>query len=141
MAEDGERPFKTWTFDDACDTMEFNRLISATMSVGGDLSTVDDSDLIVLGIYGPPKESDDDDNEEEKSDKADVPEPSLVGKVKELDEELGGALTEILMENYKAFQHGGKAGSTTPVVRLASKDTKVSSMMLDEDHNETNVSK
>ena len=142
MAEKGERPFKTWTFDNSCDTMEFNRLISATMSVGGDLSVVDDSDMVVLGIYGPPKESndDDDDDEEEKSENDSVPEPSLTGKAKELDEELGGALTEILIENYKAFQHGGKAGSTTPVVRLASKDTKVSGMVRDEDHKERNVS-
>lgn len=127
MAENGERPFKTWTFDSACDTMEFNRLISASMTVGGDLSSVDESDFIVLGIYGPPKESnDDEEDDEENSDDDEVPQVTLAGKAKDLDEELGGALTEVLMENYKAFKHGGKAGSTTPVVRLASKDSKVS---------------
>ena len=122
-----EAPFTTWTFDEPCDTMEFNRITTASMDATGEMSVVDDSDLVVIGIYGPAKKEDEE-NEDEKKD--DVPEPELDGKAKDLDEELGGAITEIMMENYKAFKHGGSAGGTTPTLRLASSGSKVSANFL-----------
>ncbi len=131
MAEDSERPFATWTFDKACDTMEFNRIATASLNAIGDVSKLDDSDLIILGIYGPAKEeSDDDKEEEEQGDDVDIPEPILSGKAKELDEELGGAITEVLMENYKDFKHGTKAGGSTPTLRIVSSGSKVSELFL-----------
>ena len=104
-------PFKTWTFDKACDEMEFNKLSEATISITDDLSSLDDSDLVVFGIYGA----------EEKEEEEDaVPEPTLVGEAKASDEMFEGALTDLLMENYKAFKHGGSAGAETPVLRIVS---------------------
>lgn len=132
MAEDSERPFATWTFDKHCDTMEFNRISSSSLTASGDVSKIDDSDLIILGVYGPPKkESEDEKEEEEKEDDdTEVPEPTLTGKVKELDEELGGAITEVMIENYKDFKHGGKAGGSTPTLRIASTGSKTKRIIL-----------
>ena len=126
MADD-KKPFNTWTFDEACQTMEFNRISASSMTLTDDISVIDDSDLVVVGIYGPPKKDDDEDEEEKKNDKdEEVPEPILSGKAKQLDEELGGALTEAMMENYKAFKHGGAADATTPTLRIVSSGSKVS---------------
>ena len=125
MADDSNRPFNTWSFDNACDTMEFNRIATASLTATGDMTKVDDSDLIILGIYGPSKESEDEEEEENDDKDKEVPQPELVGKAKQLDDELGGAITEIMMENYKAFKHGGKAGGTTPTLRIASIGSKV----------------
>ncbi len=98
---------------------------SISMSITDDVSSVDDSDLIVLGIHGPKK--DDDDEEEETKDKdEEVPEPVLVGKAKDLDEEFGGALTNLMIENYKEFQHGAKANGATPLLTIVSSGGKVS---------------
>lgn len=118
-----KKSFETWTFDKPCDTMEFNVVSSASISISDDLSTIDDSDLVIVGIYGPKKdvEEEDDEDEDEKDDK-EVPEPTLVGKAKELDEQFGGALTDLMMENFKAFKHGAAAGSATPVLRIYSGD-------------------
>ena len=63
----------------------------------------------------------------DKDDDEEVPEPVLVGKAKELDETMDGALTDLMMENFKEFKHGAKAGGTTPVVRIVSPGSKVSS--------------
>lgn len=120
---DDKTAFPSWTFDQACQTMEFNRISASSMTLTSDASVIDDSDLVVVGIYGPPKKDDDDDDKK-------VPEPTLSGKAKQLDEELGGALTEAMMENYKAFKHGGAADATTPTLRIVSSGSKTKRVVL-----------
>lgn len=111
---DKEAPFKTWTFDDACDTMEFNDVSSASISITDDLASTDDSDLVMFGIYGP------EEKEDEKGDEEETPAPILIGKAKEIDDLFEGALTDLLMENYKDFKHGSALGKVTPVLRIFS---------------------
>ncbi len=128
-------PFTTWTFDSPCREMELNRIATASMeAIGpGDVTVssaaVDDADLVVLGVYGPPSPKDSKDGDADGDDEdadvdvdvdVSVPEPTLTGKAKEMDEALGGALTETMVENYKAFKHGANAGGTTPTLRIAS---------------------
>lgn len=114
---DKEAPFKTWTFDDACDTMEFNDVSSASISITDDLASTDDSDLVMFGIYGPEEKEDE---EGEKGDDEETPAPVLIGKAKEIDDLFEGALTDLLMENYKDFKHGSALGKVTPVLRIFS---------------------
>jgi hypothetical protein len=113
-------PFKTWTFDKACDTMDFTELSSASIYITDDLATTDDSDLIMFGIYGPEKKEDEDDESENKEEGKEVSEPTLIGKAKEIDELFEGALTDLMMENYKEFKHGAALGKVTPVLRIFS---------------------
>ena len=128
MAE--KTPFKTWTFDKACDTMEFNDVSSASITITDDLKTIDDSDLVIIGVYGPKKDEDDEDDEEEKKDDEEIPKPTLTGKAKDLDDLLEGALTDLMEENYKAFKHGAAAGTATPVLRIFSGDKTKRIMLL-----------
>lgn len=131
MASTTNEPFKTWTFDKSCDTMEFNDVAAASISVSTDASSVDDSDLIILGVYGPKKDDTDDEDEDSKDDDDDdVPTPTLSGKAKELDESMDGALSDLLMEHFKDFKHGAKAGGTTPVVRIVSPGSKAKRVIL-----------
>lgn len=123
-----EAAFKTWTFDKACDTMDFNEVSSTSISLTDDISSIDDSDLIIFGIYGPSK--DDEDDDEEKKVDEEIPEPVLVGKAKALDEQFEGALTDLMMENYKAFKHGAAAGTATPVLRIFSGEKTKRIMLL-----------
>lgn len=113
-------PFKTWTFDKPCDTMEFNELSSISISISDDISTVDSSDLVVFGIYGPKKNGDDDEDDvdDEKNKDKTIPKPTLVGHLKKIDENSNGALTDLMMENHKEFKHGASVGTTTPVFRF-----------------------
>jgi len=120
MAE--EAPFKTWTFDKACDTMEFNDVSSASIAITDDLKTIDDSDLVIIGVYGPKKDENEDDDEEVKKGDEEVAKPTLVGKAKDLDDLLEGALTDLMEENFKDFKHGASAGKATPVLRIFSGD-------------------
>lgn len=128
--EDATTPFPTWTFDEPCRTMELTSVSSASITVADAVG--DDSDLIILGIYGPKKEEKEDDEDEDKKedDEDEVPEPTLVGKAKELDEELGGALTEAMIENYKAFKNGANAGGSTPTLRVVSSGSKTKRVIL-----------
>mmetsp|Transcript_28650 Transcript_28650/g.43811 ORF Transcript_28650/g.43811 Transcript_28650/m.43811 type:complete len:628 (+) Transcript_28650:64-1947(+) len=123
---DSEAPFKTWTFDKSCDSMECNEVGSISISISYDASAVE-SDLIVLGIQGPEKEKEGD---EKKDDDEDVPEPMLLGKAKELDEQFGGALTDLLSQNYKEFKHGAKASSTTPTLTIVANGGKAKKVIL-----------
>lgn len=129
MAEK-EAPFKTWTFDKACDTMEMSEVSEATISITDDLKSIDDSDLVIIGVYGPKKDEDEDEKEEDSKDEEEMPEPVLVGKAKELDDLLEGALTDLMEENYKEFKHGAAAGTATPVLRIYSGDKTKRIMLL-----------
>ena len=115
MSTSPDAPFTTWTFDKACDTMEFTDFLSASVSITSDASSLDDSDLVILGVYGP--EETEDENEDNESKEEEAVAPALEGKLKELDEELDGALTEIMMENSKEFKNGSALGATTPTIR------------------------
>lgn len=126
---DSEAPFKTWTFDKSCDSMECNEVGSISISISDDASAVEDADLIVLGIQGPEKEEEKE-GDEKKDDDEDVPEPVLVGKAKELDEQFGGALTDLLSQNYKEFKHGAKASSTTPTLTIVANGGKAKKVIL-----------
>ncbi len=118
MSSSDNAPFKTWTFDKHCDSMDFTEISSASISITDDLATTDDSDLVMIGVYGPEKKEDEE--EEEKGDDEEVPAPELVGKAKDIDGLLEGALTDLMMENYKEFKHGAALGKVTPVLRIFS---------------------
>lgn len=128
MAEKGDnKPFTTWTFDNACTSMEMNELASVAFEMTDNVDLIDEADLIVVGIQGPPANVEED--EESKEDEI-APEPTLVGKAKELDEAFEGALSEVLVENYKAFKNGAKAGATTPSLRLVTAGAKAKRVVL-----------
>ena len=126
MSKDDLKPFPTWTYDKPCEIMEWTELASSTLTVTDSSDCLDEADLIIIGVTSPPSEKDGEDNEEESKEKDETPpEPVLSGKVKELDDTLGGALTEIMTENYKAFKHGATVASLTPSARLVTPGSKV----------------
>ncbi len=125
MAPDKIRPFNTWTFDKHCDSMSWSPphdiSLTATICGGSDAapasaSSLDQADLIIVGVFAPAK-ADNDEGEEEDDEENGSP-IVFSGKSKELDEALGGALTELAAENIKAFQNGANAGKMTPVARI-----------------------
>lgn len=101
--------------------MQWNQPPSVTLSASAasSSSVVQNADLVIVGVFAPPVK-DDDDTEEKDEDKDEEVEPIVfTGFAKQLDEELGGALTELAIDNSKAFQNGGSAGSMTPALRIA----------------------
>mmetsp|Transcript_36387 Transcript_36387/g.109228 ORF Transcript_36387/g.109228 Transcript_36387/m.109228 type:complete len:606 (-) Transcript_36387:180-1997(-) len=126
-----------WTFDDPCTEMESNIVAAASLSVSGRAAHEDlDADLVVVGMFGPDDDDDDkdddkdDDNakmEEEEKDKKGESESAaaaasgaavaLEGVAKDLDDELGGALSAVMEENSKSFAGGAKLGVATPTLR------------------------
>ena len=123
-----ERPFNTWTFDKHCETMDWSPTPEASLTAvaASDSSiVVDDADLIIVGVFAPPKDEDADEDKEK-----DVDPIVLTGKAKEIDDKLAGALTDLAAENSKAFQNGGTAGSTTPVMRIVTSEGKAKRYML-----------
>jgi len=112
MSETGTR-VETWTFDKACQSMEFNEVHKAKISVtdsSNGVSVVDEDDLIIVGLFAP-----DDADADDEQGKLDL---TLTGKAKDLDEKLDGALKEIIEENVKSFKNGSKVGSTIPALRF-----------------------
>ena len=73
--------------------------------------------MIIVGVFAPAKD-DESKEEEEEEEETIVPPIVFSGKAKELDEALGGALSELAAENSKAFQNGSNAGKMTPVARI-----------------------
>jgi hypothetical protein len=114
--------FPSWTFDKPCTTIEWNELSSVSLSATTDISSLQDSELVVVGIFAPLPADDDDALEEG----ADPPVVSLTGKAKELDDSIGGILTEVINDNSKTFKAGAKAGAMTPTIRVANIGEKVS---------------
>ena len=119
------RPFNTWTFDKHCESMSWSPpsdiALTAThcSSSSTSAASLEQADLIIVGVFAPAKDDDtkeEDENEEEEE--AIVPPIVFSGKAKELDEALGGALSELAAENSKAFQNGSNAGKMTPVARI-----------------------
>ncbi len=112
-----DQSFKTWSFDEPCKTMAWNEMSSATLSMVEKTDKWDDeADLVVVGVYAPKKEE-----ESETENQEDEEEPTTVtleGAAKVLDDKLGGALSDLMLENAKSFNHGAEAGSVTPTLRI-----------------------
>ena len=123
LAMSKERPFATWTYDKHCDSMEWTSPPTANLTVSdasGDAAALQDADLVIVSVFAPAKdenEKEEEDEDKEKSQK-EVEPIVFTGKARELDEALGGALTEMAAENGKAFQNGAEAGSMTPAMRV-----------------------
>jgi hypothetical protein len=102
--------------------MSWSPLSSASLLAGSKSDNwEDDADLVFVGVFSPKKEDKDDEPDDEDADETEEePTVSLVGGAKDLDDKLGGALSNLMVENAKAFKHGAKAGSTTPTLRVFS---------------------
>ena len=92
-------PFTTWTFDEPCNSMDWNTLHPVELTATEVLDS--SSDLILMGVFNK----------------------TLTGIAKTTDESpaLAGALTKLL--ELKSFK--GKAGMVTPILRVVA-DGKVS---------------
>jgi len=111
-----DQSFKTWSFDEPCTTMAWNEISKATLSSAEKTDGWDEeADLVVVGVFAPKKDENEDDNEDKPEEDPTV---TLEGAAKDLDEKLGGALSNLMLENAKAFNHGAEAGSTTPTLRV-----------------------
>ena len=118
-----DQSFPTWSFDKPCKTMEWSELSPAELVVAEESgqSSLEDADLVILGVMAPPKDDkDEDDDKEDEDEKEEEATVSLEGMVKTVDEGLDGALTDLLTENAKAFKNGAKLGSMTPTLRVVS---------------------
>lgn len=115
-----DQSFVTWSFDEPCKTMSWSPLSSVTLTFSPYSDDWDeDADLVFVGVFSPKKHDDDEDeNDNDADDTEEVPTVILSGGAKELDDKLGGALSNVMMENAKAFKNGAKAGSTTPTLRV-----------------------
>lgn len=117
-----DQSFKTWSFDEPCKTMAWTELSSATIVPAAKSDGWNgDADLVIVGVFAPKKDGDDDEEEEtddKKEEEEEEPATVLVAGAQEIDGELGGALTNLMVENAKEFKHGAKAGSKTPTLRL-----------------------
>eukprot|EP00581_Thalassiosira_minuscula_P017534 CAMPEP_0183714104 /NCGR_PEP_ID=MMETSP0737-20130205/8766_1 /TAXON_ID=385413 /ORGANISM="Thalassiosira miniscula, Strain CCMP1093" /LENGTH=546 /DNA_ID=CAMNT_0025943009 /DNA_START=171 /DNA_END=1808 /DNA_ORIENTATION=+ len=114
-----ERPFETWTFDKHCETMAWSPAPEAALTaVSAADGAVDDADLVIVGVFAPAKDEDETKEETEDDEEKEMDPIVFTGKAKELDEALGGALTDLAAENSKAFQNGGAAGTMTPAARI-----------------------
>lgn len=114
-----DQSFKTWSFDEPCTTMAWNEMSSASLVMTETTDKWDeDADLVVVGVFAPKKEEEDDkeDGKDEKEDEEPI--VTLQGAAKALDEKLGGALSDLMLENAKSFNHGAEAGSVTPTLRV-----------------------
>jgi hypothetical protein len=121
-----DQSFPTWSFDKPCSSMAWNELVPTTLSVASAPSKAlaQDADLVMIGVYAPAKEDEADDDEEEDEEEKDIA-VTLSGMAKEIDDSLGGALSELMKDNAKEFKNGATAGSTTPTARLITADGKV----------------
>eukprot|EP00584_Thalassiosira_punctigera_P013845 CAMPEP_0172553454 /NCGR_PEP_ID=MMETSP1067-20121228/51021_1 /TAXON_ID=265564 ORGANISM="Thalassiosira punctigera, Strain Tpunct2005C2" /NCGR_SAMPLE_ID=MMETSP1067 /ASSEMBLY_ACC=CAM_ASM_000444 /LENGTH=611 /DNA_ID=CAMNT_0013341647 /DNA_START=143 /DNA_END=1978 /DNA_ORIENTATION=+ len=114
-----ERPFKTWTFDGHCETMDWSPAPEASLAaVSAAEGDVSDADLVIVGVLAPAK--DDKEEKEDDEEEKEMEAIAFTGKAAELDESLGGALADLAAENAKAFQNGGAAGTATPAARIVS---------------------
>lgn len=111
-----DQTFETWSFHEPCKTMAWTDISEASLSVADLSDNWDDADLVVIGVFAPKKEESEEDDEDDKKDEDSTAE--LHGEAKAYDEKLGGALSNLMIENFKAFKNGASAGSVTPVLRV-----------------------
>ena len=95
--------------------MEWSKLVPTKLELGD----VEASDLVIVGVSAPAQDED----KEEKGNEEPAP-VSLAGAAKILDDELSGALTELLAENAKKFKNGATLGAMTPTLRVVGGSTK-----------------
>lgn len=93
-----DQSFPTWSFDEACASIQWTETSSITIEATTDKET--SADLVLIGIFA-------------KKDK-DGPHV-LADSAKAVDESIDGALSEILEENQMSFQ--GAAGTISPTYR------------------------
>jgi hypothetical protein len=104
-----EAPFPTWSFDGPCPSMEWSELSTASLVVQGDKEeTEEDFDLILVGIAAPKADSTTD---------AEATPVVLTGAARDIDQQLDGALTDLMQECVKTFKNG-TLGATTPTLRV-----------------------
>lgn len=111
--------FETWSFDKPCKTMAWSPMSVANLAASGselDANWTDDADLVFVGVFAPVSDDSEDEGDDDDKDE-EVVEPTLVGATKTLDESLGGALSNIMIENFKDFKNGAEAGGTLPTLR------------------------
>ena len=126
--DDKKKPFETWSFDSHCKSMEWSPLSEAELIVSGEFDEGSDADLVIVGVAAPA--SDDEDEDEDSSDDKEEEPPVLTGAAKALDDKLGGALSDLMAENAKAFKNGAGVGSTTPTLRVAIAGSKAKRYVL-----------
>lgn len=122
MSSKMDQSFPTWTFDKPCTAIEWSESSAVSLSISSDKASYEDSDLVLVCVFGPTK--DDDDAETEDAPLA------LSGWAKEIDEALGGPLTEAAEENAKSFKAGGSPGASTPTIRIPTPGGKVRAYVL-----------
>uniref|UniRef100_A0A7S4HRB2 Cytosol aminopeptidase domain-containing protein n=1 Tax=Odontella aurita TaxID=265563 RepID=A0A7S4HRB2_9STRA len=113
--------FKTWSFDQPCDSMDWTPLPHTALKVSTIEEMEKDDDLIIVGVAAPSKE---DDEEDPVSDENDFSPAELVGKAEELDSELSGLLSTLMKTNSKTFKNGAVVGSMTPIVTVSGDNGK-----------------
>jgi leucyl aminopeptidase len=119
-----DQSFPTWSFDKPCKKMEWTDLVDIPLTIGLVDDGIEEADLIIVGIMSPaPKEEEDEEEDDNKKEK-DVEPMDLVGAAKTIDDNLQGALSELLVENSKTFKNGAKIGSTTPTLRVVGGKSK-----------------
>lgn len=116
LAMSAERPFNTWTYDKHCESMDWTPAPEVSLSVSSGEGAADDADVVIVGVLAPKK----DENDNDEDDKEIEPIVFSDTRAKELDDALGGALTDLAAENSKAFMNGGSAGTMTPAMRIVS---------------------
>lgn len=100
--------------------MDWNDIVPAKLEAqtGASANALDEADLVIVGIMAPPKEdADEEDEESDDDDNKEEPLATLSGMAADVDEKLGGALTQLLTENNKTFKNGAKAGGMSPTLR------------------------
>lgn len=114
-------PFPTWTFENCCDNMERNRISNVAIQVSSSSSSkessttkYDDADLILLGIHTR-KTTNQDNNNCCKIKNT----PILNGIAKAINETVGGAIQDFLIENSQMFEKGTVA-ICPPTLRVVS---------------------
>lgn len=128
LAMSAERPFNTWTYDKHCETMDWTPAPEVSLSAAAaEGASVDEADVVIIGVLAPKK---DDEDEKEDDEEKEIDPIVFSGKAKELDEALGGALTELAHDNSKAFLNGSSAGTMTPSMRIQSAGGKAKRYIL-----------
>lgn len=116
--------FPSWTFDKPCDTMEWSKFAGERISL---LVSSEDNfvgqgyDFVIVGVQPPTKTKEAEEAGEEEEDALISP-IELTGKAKEIDESIGGGLSQILTEQVKSFKNGAKLGEFTSIVRVVTLD-------------------
>jgi hypothetical protein len=113
-----DQSFPTWSFDKPCTSMAWNELAPIKLTASTNVSSYRESDLVLVGIYSQDSSNEEDDDTNNSDDDS-APAIVLTGAAKDLDDTLGGLLTEVISDNAKTFKAGAMAGSMTPTVRVA----------------------